>query len=34
MLSCQESKRIQGEIKKELFKDSEAEKEQCPECKK
>ena len=31
---CQESKRIQGEIKKELFKEDKTEKEQCPECQK
>ena len=31
---CAESKRIQGEIKQELFKENESEKEQCPECKK
>jgi hypothetical protein len=29
---CQESKRIQSEIKAELFKESQVEKEQCPEC--
>ena len=31
---CQESKRIQGKIKQELFKEDKTEKEQCPECKK
>jgi len=31
---CAESKRIQGEIKKELFKEDKTKKEQCPECKK
>ena len=31
---CQESQRIQSEIKKELFKEDKTEKEQCPECKK
>jgi Na+-transporting NADH:ubiquinone oxidoreductase subunit NqrF len=29
---CQESKRIKSEIKAELFKESQVEKEQCPEC--
>ena len=31
---CAASKKIQGEIKAQLFKESEKEKEQCPECKK
>ena len=31
---CQESKRIQGEIKEQLFKDDKTKKEQCPECQK
>jgi len=34
LILCQESKRIQGEIKEELFKEDKTEKEQCPECKK
>jgi len=29
---CQEKKQIQGEIKKEILKESEAEKVECPEC--
>jgi hypothetical protein len=29
---CQESKKIQGEIKEEITKKSESEKVECPEC--
>ena len=31
---CAESKKIQGEIKEQLFKEDKTKKEQCPECKK